>query len=82
MFLFLMQESFWIFSFQYFITAIELKNLFVREDQKTIKRFQIYNFIFLVVTVILISNNVFYQILPSKYDKPMIVLTFWTISLP
>jgi len=77
-----MQESFWIFSFQYFITAIELKNLFVREDHKTIKRFKIYNIVFLIVTGILAANNVLYQILPTKFDEPMLGLTLWTISVP
>lgn len=81
LFVFTLNESFWLFTLQYFITAVEVTRLFVNEKEAAERRFEIYNYVFICVSVVLLLSSIFYHLSFNQY-KYTWELAVWTLSVP
>ena len=72
--LFMEMEAFFLFALQYLVSAIELNYLFIRDEEKSAKRVQIYSYSFMIGTLLLLANSVLYHV--SFYNLKQI---FWII---
>lgn len=81
LFVFTLNESFWLFSLQYFITAVEVNRLFLYEKEAAEKRFQIYNYVFVSVSAVLLLSSIVYHLSFNQFAYTW-WLAVWTLSVP